>query len=94
MKIIGQTAESSKMTSEKQLLPDMVLGGGIHLSSCTDTNYCGQDAYADMLVTERERETVWAVGNGQMHQVHLQSKVGALNTMHDQIMILIMQYGD
>ncbi len=58
MKIIGQTAESSKMTSEKQLLPDMVLGGGIHLSSCTDTNYCGQDAYADMLVTERERNSM------------------------------------
>ena len=31
----------------------------------------------------------WAIGNGQMHQIHLQKKVGALNTMHDQIIVLI-----
>ena len=54
-------------------------------------SYCGQEAYADMLVTERERESVWAIGNGQLHQIHLQTKVGALSTMHDQIMILVMR---
>ena len=52
-------------------------------------SYCGQDAYSDMLVTEREREKVWIVGNGQMHQVQLQKKAGALNTMHDQQIVLI-----
>lgn len=29
-----------------------------------------------------------AVGNGQLHQIHLQDSVGALNCMHDQQMIL------
>ena len=51
-----------------------------------------QEAALGQLVTERERD-VWAVGNGQLHQIHLQRKVGALNTMHDQIMIL-MRCGD
>lgn len=33
--------------------------------------------------------TQWyAVGNGQMHQIHLQTHVGALNCMHDQQIIL------
>ena len=31
---------------------------------------------------------MWCVGNGQMHQVQLQDKTGALNCMHDQQMIL------
>ena len=38
-------------------------------------------------VCTEQRESL-CVGNGQMHQVHLQDKVGALNTMHDQQMIL------
>lgn len=57
-------------------------------------SYCGQDAYNDMLIVDspqRERERVWAVGNGQMNQTQLQEKVGALSTMHDQIMILILR---
>ena len=31
---------------------------------------------------------MYCVGNGQMHQVHLQEKTGALNCMHDQQIIL------
>ena len=31
---------------------------------------------------------MWCIGNGQNHQNYLQSKVGALNCMHDQQMIL------
>lgn len=62
------------------------LSQGAHPGSYND-----QDVYNDMLITvpERERERVWAVGNGQMHQIHLQKKVGSLNTMHDQIIILV-----
>ena len=30
----------------------------------------------------------YGVGNGQMHQVQLQDKIGALNCMHDQQIIL------
>ena len=30
----------------------------------------------------------WCVGNGQMHQAHLQEQVGAINAMHDQQIIL------
>lgn len=56
-------------------------------------SYCGQDAYSDMLVTAkpRERERVWMVGNGQMHQIELQRKAGALNCMHDQQIVLILK---
>ena len=32
--------------------------------------------------------TYWCVGNGQMHQTHLQNEVGAINAMHDQQIIL------
>jgi len=55
-------------------------------------SYNGQDAYSDLLVTERERER-WAraIGNGQVHQVYLQEMVGALNTMHDPQIVLIEQ---
>ena len=56
-------------------------------------SYCGQDAYNDMLITdpqrERERERVWIIGNGQIDQLYLQEKCGALNTMHDQQIVLI-----
>jgi len=54
-------------------------------------SYCGQDAYNDMLITgpQRERERAWCIGNGQLHQIHLQRMVGALNTMHDQQIVLI-----
>ena len=53
-------------------------------------SYSGQDAYSDLLITEnRGGYNAWAIGNGQMHQIHLQNKVGALNTMHDQIIVLI-----
>ena len=31
---------------------------------------------------------MYCIGNGQLHQVHLQKCVGALNTMHDQQLIL------
>ena len=31
---------------------------------------------------------MWCVGNGQMHQVQLSEKVGSLNCMHDQQIIL------
>lgn len=31
---------------------------------------------------------MYCIGNGQMHQAHLQKFVGALNTMHDQQIIL------
>ena len=54
-------------------------------------SYNGQDAYNDMLVTvpERERERAWCIGNGQTHQLYLQRKVGALNTMKDIQKVLI-----
>lgn len=58
-------------------------------------SYCGQDAYNDMFVTtnaaQRERERVWMIGNGQMHQANLQMKAGALNCMHDQQIVLIVR---
>ena len=32
---------------------------------------------------------IYGIGNGQLHQIHLQDNVGALNCMHDQQIILI-----
>ena len=55
-------------------------------------SYNGQDAYNDLLVTERERER-WAIGNGQVHQLYLQEKVGALNCMSDQQKVLVPYIG-
>lgn len=57
-------------------------------------SYNGQDAYNDMFITERERERVWTIGNGQTNQLNLQEKAGALNCIHDQQIVLIMSYGD
>ena len=51
-------------------------------------SYCGQDAYNDMLITDRGGWKCWIVGNGQMHQAQLQKIAGALNTMHDQQIVL------
>lgn len=34
------------------------------------------------------KTTSYCVGNGQMHQVQLQSQVGTLNCMHDQQIVL------
>ena len=61
-------------------------------------SYSGQDAYSDLLVTERERERErWAraIGNGQVHQLYLQEKVGALNCMADpqKVLVFIEQDG-
>lgn len=57
-------------------------------------SYNGQDAYSGLLVTERER---WAraIGNGQVHQLYLQEKVGALNCMADpqKVLVFIEQDG-
>ena len=36
---------------------------------------------------------MWCIGNGQNHQSHLQSKVGALNCMHDQQAIIVIGGG-
>lgn len=59
-------------------------------------SYSGQDAYNDMLITDRGGYNVWMIGNGQLHQIHLQSKAGALNAMHDQQIVLMrsISYGD
>ena len=60
-------------------------------------SYCGQDAYNDMFVTaraakrERERERVWTIGNGQIHQMDLYPVANALNCMHDQQIVLIVR---
>lgn len=36
---------------------------------------------------------MWCIGNGQNHQNYLQSKVGALNCMHDQQAIIVIGGG-
>lgn len=53
------------------------LSPGAHAGS-----YNGQDASNDMLVVK-------AIGNGQVHQLYLQDKVGALNCMEDQQKVMI-----
>ena len=37
---------------------------------------------------------VWHIGNGQIHQLYLSPKVGALNCMHDQQVVLIIGGGE
>lgn len=45
-------------------------------------SYCGQDAYSDMLKND------YCIGNGQVHQLYLSRKVGALNCLQDQQKVL------
>lgn len=33
--------------------------------------------------------TCWCIGNGQAHQFYLQDKMGALNCMHDQQIVMV-----
>ena len=56
------------------------IGSGI-LSEAERPQGCDRSNY-------RGGQMVYAVGNGQLHQVNLSDRVGALNTMHDQQMIL------
>lgn len=47
-----------------------------------------RDYKSPPVVFQKKKGEAWAIGNGQMHQIHLQPKCGALNTMHDQICVL------
>ena len=44
--------------------------------------------YIPMVVNDMK---VWATGNGQLDQIHLKDKVGALNCMHDQQTVTIKE---
>lgn len=48
-----------------------------------------RDYKSPPIICRKKKGEAWAIGNGQMHQIHLQPKCGALNTMHDQICVLI-----
>ena len=54
-------------------------------------SYCGQDAYSDLLITDRGGQ--WIIGNGQLDQLKLSRIAGALNCMHDQQIVIISSEG-
>ena len=46
------------------------------------------EQHAVAVTTGGGKKKAYAIGNGQMHQVEMTEKVGALNCMHDQIAIM------
>lgn len=52
--------------------------------------------YKSPPIVFQKKGEAWAIGNGQVHQLYLQPKVGALNAMHDAQIVLkanILQEG-
>ena len=84
--ILSQVEDLYEIVPEGEDIPvDVIL-----LNTCGFIGDAKEESIQAVLeaVERKKKGEAWAIGNGQMHQIHLQPKCGALNTMHDQICVL------